>query len=243
MAPNTDVAYYRALNEYSVALFGGRPNALRIVLCKIDFAAFVEALRGSDVARAEALVTEGLRSLKGGGADFAVVTANGAGAIAEKVAPTVGIPLLKITEPVCLTMARMGVKSAGLLAVRETYRSFIYQRAARDVGLNIIEPSDRLALDVDTLILEKLIHGDFTEESANVLLAAIGELADRGAEAVILGCTDFTHLVPLLEERTRLPLFDSTRLHARAATASAMAGLGNWRDCIAHSTIRSARET
>jgi aspartate racemase len=239
MAPNTDVAYYRAVNEESVALFGGRPNALRVVLCKIDFAAFVDALRGSDAARAEALIAEGLKSLKAGGADFAVVTANGAGAIADRVARTVGIPLLKITEPVCWAMARVGVKRAGLLAVRETYRSLIYQTAARDIGVNIIEPSDGLALDVDTLILEKLIHGEFTEAGAQVLLAAITELEDSGAEAVILGCTDLTHLVPLLGERGRLPMFDSTRLHAQAAAASAMAGLDNWGDCIVRSTIRS----
>lgn len=232
MAPATDVAYYRAVNEYAVALFGGRPNALRIVLCKIDFAAFVDALRGSDAARSGALIAEGLKSLRAGGADFAVVTANGAGAIAERLAPTVGIPLLKITEPVCRAMTCAGIKRAGLLGVRETYRSFIYQTAARDIGVDIIEPSDGLALDVETLIFEKLIHGEFTEAGAQVLLAALAEFEDGGAEAVILGCTDLTHLVPLLGDRGRLPMFDSARLHAQAAAASAMAGLDNWGDCI-----------
>jgi aspartate racemase len=232
MAPDTDIAYYRAVNEDAVAIFGGRPNALRLVLCKIDFAAFVDALRVSDAARAEALIAEGLKSLRAGGADFAVVTANGAGAIAERLAPTAGIPLLKITEPVCRAMARAGVRRAGLLGVRETYRSLIYQTAARVIGVDIIEPSEGTALDVETLIFEKLIHGEFTETGAQVMLAAIAELGESGAEAVILGCTDMTHLVPLLGDRGRLPLFDSARLHAQAAAASAMAGLDNWDDCI-----------
>jgi aspartate racemase len=230
MAPNTDVAYYRAANEDAATLFGGLPNALRIVLCKIDFAAFVDAIRGRDAARAEALIAEGLRNLRAGGADFAVVTANGAGAIAERLAPTFGIPLLRITEPVCWAMARAGVKRAGLVAVRETYRSFIYQAAARDIGMEIIEPSDGVAQEIETLIFDKLIHGEFSEAGVQVLLAAIAELEDSGADAVILGCTDLTHLVPLLRDRGGLPMFDSARLHARAAAASAMAGLDRWRD-------------
>ena len=92
MAVNTDVAYYRLINDAAQRQFGARPNSLRIVLHKIDFAAFVDAIRDGAPARAQVLIAQGLEQLRSGGADFAVVTANAAGVMAERPSSEFGLP-------------------------------------------------------------------------------------------------------------------------------------------------------
>jgi aspartate racemase len=227
MAVNTDLAYYRAMNEQAEREFGCRPNALRIVLHKIDFAAFIGAIQGHDAYAAEALIADGLERLRAGGADFAVVTANAAAPIAARLATRIDMPVLRITEPVCRAMAHAGVARAGLLAVGETYRSRIYQAAANSFGIDIIEPSIQIASSLEGLIFNDLIHGRFTEAGVDVLRTAIAELENRGADAVILGCTDLTHLAVMIEDDHGLPVFDSARLHALAAVECAHVGLQN----------------
>jgi aspartate racemase len=229
MAVNTDIAYYRLINDAAQRQFGCQPNALRMVLHKIDFAAFVDAIREGALARARALIGQGLEQLRSGGADFAVVTANAAGVMAERLSSELGLPLMRITDPVCRTLAKAGAKKAGLLAVRETYRSRIYQLAAHTVGIEVIEPPDEVVSSLETLIFDDLIHGRFTESGVHAVLNAISELANLGADAIIFGCTDLTHLIPLIGDRAGLPLFDSTHLHAVAAAEIAILGWESWR--------------
>jgi aspartate racemase len=229
MAVNTDVAYYRLINDAAQRQFGARPNALRMVLHKIDFAAFVDAIRDGALARAQALIAQGLEQLRSGGADFAVVTANAAGVMAERISSELGLPLMRITDPVCRTLAEAGAKKAGLLAVRETYRSRIYQLAAHAMGIEVIEPPDEVVSALEALIFDDLIHGRFTESGVQVVLNAISGLANMRADAIIFGCTDLTHLIPMIRDRAALPLFDSTHLHAVAAAEVAIYGWESWR--------------
>jgi aspartate racemase len=229
MAVNTDLAYYRLINDAAHRQFGSQPNALRMVLHKIDFAAFVNAIRQGVPARAQALIRQGLEQLRAGGADFAVVTANAAGVMSERLSSELGLPLMRITDPVFRRLAEAGAKKAGLLAVRETYRSRIYQLAAHTLGIEVIEPSDEVVSALETLIFDDLIHGRFTESGVHDVLSAISELANMGADAIIFGCTDLTHLIPMIGDRAGLPLFDSTLLHAVAAAEVAMHGWESWR--------------
>lgn len=115
-----------------------------------------------------------------------------------------------------------------MLSTMRTLESNVYQHGARSVGLTIVPPPAPLVHAVEEIIFDELVFGNVTPYGLDTMVQACESLAKQGADAVILGCTDMTHLVEQLRVRTSLFVADTTTIHAAAAARVAWSGVMKW---------------
>lgn len=227
LSAHTDCVYLKALHSFTVRDAHGKGvSRLKLLYSSLNFEELVENTRTGRWDAAEQQIADAAAALKAGGADFLLICANTAYALLDRTREQVRLPVLDIAEPVCHTLKSAGLRAPGLLSTVKTEESGLYQRCAEKFGLKVISPSFELAQSIQQLILEELISGEVSELGVQLIRSAIGWFADHGADSLILGCTDLTHVVSHLEQGgdTDLPLFDSTRLHAAAAAEFALSG-------------------
>jgi aspartate racemase len=215
MSWESSAEYYRLLNRYAKARLGGHHNA-RSLMATVDFAE-VEALqRAGDWDALGAQMAQAAQHLERGGADIVLLATNTMHRVCGAIEATIGVPFLHIADPTGRALRAAGVTRAGLLGTRYTMEQDFYVGRLRDVhGIEAIVPDDAGRADVHRIIYDELCHGKVAEESRRVYQRAIDDLKARGAQAVILGCTEITLLIG--KEDSALPVFDTTALHAQAA--------------------------
>lgn len=228
LSVHTDCVYQHIMHERvaQIAADGRRVSRLKALLCSLDFAELVDHTRAQRWELAEQQIAVAAAALCAGGADFIVICANTGYALTARTKTQVALPILDIALPVCRAIRAAGLQSPGLLSTLKTEAAGVYRTQARAHGLSLIAPSPSLADKVQKLILEELVSGHVSEAGVEVLRSAASWFAGQGADCVILGCTDLTHLVEGVNAAggTDVPLFDSTRLHAEAAAELAMSG-------------------
>jgi len=213
--------YYRILNEAVRARLGGLHSA-RILMWSFDFAE-IEALQ--HVGRwdeATKLMLDAARRLERGGADFVLIASNTMHRMAADVQAAIDIPLLHIADPTAERIRAAGVARVGLLGTTFTMEQDFYKgRLASEHGLEVLAPdaADRAA--VHRIIYEELVQGRVEPSSRETYRAVMARLVERGAEAIILGCTEIMLLVGA--EDSTVPLYDTTTIHAEAAVERALA--------------------
>ncbi len=154
------------------------------------------------------------------GADFYVCPDNTAHIVLEQIASELPLPGLHIAEVVCHEITRHGWKRVGLLGTEWTMTGPVYARALAQRGLERLIPEEPVREKLHAAIFDELCRGVFTAPTTRMYVDAIAELKARGAECVILGCTE----IPLIitEENSPLPILDSTRLLSRHAVHAAI---------------------
>ena len=220
MSWESSAEYYRLINQGVRARLGGVHSA-RCLMWSFDFAE-VEALQhaGRWDAAGE-LLADAARRLERGGADFLLICTNTMHRMADQVQAAVGIPLLHIADPTAERIKAHGITRVGLLGTAFTMEQDFYKGRLRDrFGLDVLVPGDGDRATVHRVIYEELVQGRVEPESRDAYRAVIAGLAARGAEAVILGCTEIMLLVR--PEDSAVPLFDTTALHAAAAVERAL---------------------
>jgi aspartate racemase len=151
-----------------------------------------------------------------------VLCANTPHIVADDVGRAIGIPILHIADPLGAAIVASGLRTVGLLGTRPTMeQGFIKDRLAAH-GMTTVVPDERSRAFVHSSIFEELGQGIFTASTKARYLAIIDELAEGGARGVILGCTELPLLIK--PEDCRLPVFDTTALHAAAAVQFALSG-------------------
>jgi aspartate racemase len=142
--------------------------------------------------------------------------------VVEQVRAAVDIPVLSMLEVVADACLEQGMSTVGLLGTRFTMEKSFYQDALARKGLDVLVPNAEDRTYVNRVIYEELVAGEIVPESQAGFLTIIERLAARGAEGVVLGCTE----IPLLvhQEDVDLPLLDTTVLHAQAALELALGG-------------------
>jgi len=174
---------------------------------------------GDHKAVAEFL-SQGVRMVADAGADFYVCPDNTAHIVLERVAADLPIPGLHIAEVVCHEIINSGWKRVGLLGTKWTMTGPVYAGALQQRGLERLIPEKPVREKLNTAIFDKLCQAIFDDESTRLFLNAIEELKERGAECVILGCTEIPLIVTAAN--SPLPILDSTRLLARYAVKEAL---------------------
>jgi aspartate racemase len=213
--------YYRLINEGVRARLGGLRSA-RCLMWSFDFGE-VEALQhAGDWDKATALMIDAARRLQNGGAEFFLICSNTMHRMADVVAAAVDIPLLHIVDPTGERIAASGIKRVGLLGTAFTMEQEFYKgRLAQRFGLDVLIPdTDDRAL-VHRVIYDELVQGKIAPASRQAYRDVMARLVARGAEGIILGCTEIMLLVR--SEDSAVPLFDTTRLHVEAVIARALA--------------------
>ncbi|MDD2843937.1 MAG: aspartate/glutamate racemase family protein [Rhodoferax sp.] len=214
MSWESTVPYYRQINETVKARLGGLHSA-RIILYSVDFAE-VEHLQVSGQWQAAGdLLADVAKKLEVAGADALVLCTNTMHKVADVITEAVDIPLLHIADPTALAVTQAGYTTVGLLGTRFTMEQDFYRRRLEQHGLTVLTPAQADRELVHQIIYQELCLGQVHETSRQAYLRVIAELGARGAQAVILGCTEIALLIQ--PEDSQLPLFDTTALHARSA--------------------------
>ncbi len=221
MSWESSIEYYRIVNEAVRERLGGFHSA-RCLMYSVDFAE-VEALqeRGAWNEAAKLLAAAAQR-LERGGADFVVICTNTMHKLAGDVEAAVGIPLLHIADATAEAIKAEGLSTVGLLGTRFTMEEDFYRgRLEERHGLHVIVPGPEQRERVHRVIYDELVVGEVHEASRMDYAKIAEDLRARGAEGVILGCTEIGLL--LKEGDVPLPLFDTARIHALSAVEMALA--------------------
>ena len=165
-------------------------------------------------------LSQGVRMVADAGADFYVCPDNTAHIVLERIAAELPIPGLHIAEVVCHEITTHGWKRVGLLGTKWTMTGPVYERALKQRGLERIIPDESVREQLNTAIFDELCQAIFNTETTQRFLNAIDDLKARGAECVILGCTEIPLIVT--EANSPLPTLDSTRLLAKYAVKEAV---------------------
>ncbi len=220
MSWESSLEYYRLINEGVKARLGGLHSA-RCLLWSFDFAE-IEALQmAGDWAGAAREMVAAAESLQRGGAEGIVICTNTMHRLVPEVEAAVPIPVLHIADATAQHILNDGRQTVGLLGTRFTMEQDFYRgRLESRFGLHVLTPDAPDRAIVHDVIYQELCLGEARDASRRHYLRVIDDLAGRGAEAVILGCTEITLLVQ--PEHTAVPLYDTTRLHALAAVEWAL---------------------
>ncbi|MGE0529085.1 MAG: aspartate/glutamate racemase family protein [Bdellovibrionales bacterium] len=210
--PST-LEYYRLLNTYFGERRGGG-HALDFVLRNLDFEVFRELLDQGQKPKAVRMLIEGALDCKKAGATFLAFSANGLHRFWPEMKEAVDLPLVHIAEATAQAVSSSGLKTVGLLGVRATMEASFYPEHLRELGIATLIPNDADKAQIDRIIFEELVRGTFTKASKVVYLQVMDRLVQRGAEGIILGCTE----IPLLINQTDSvhPLFATTEIHCKA---------------------------
>lgn len=220
MSWESSAEYYRIINQTVRIRLGGLHSA-RCLMWSFDFGeieALQQAGRWNDAANE---MIGAARRLERGGADFLVICTNTMHRMAEQVQAAIGLPLLHIADPTAQRIKAAGLRKVGLLGTAFTMEQDFYKgRLAVRHGLEVLVPRDDDRALVHRVIYEELVQGRVESSSRQAYRDVIGRLVERGAEAVILGCTEIMLLVKSGD--SAVPLFDTTTLHAEAAVDLAL---------------------
>ena len=215
MSWESSLEYYRIINQEIKRRLGGLHSA-QCLLYSYDFAE-IEALQHNDAwAKLTLKMINGVRRLEAGGADFLVICTNTMHRIADKIEEATGIPLLHIADAAARAIKTQGLDEVGLLGTNFTMTGDFYRkRLADNHGIQILIPDETDRQTIHRIIYDELVLGEIKDESREAYLKVIDRLVKKGAQGVILGCTEIPLLVK--QKDVAIPLFDTTTLHAEAA--------------------------
>lgn len=210
--------YYRALNQDVARRLGGLHSA-SLIVHSVDFAPIAEMQAAGDWDRAGAELNDIARGLVAAGADILGLATNTMHIVADNLTNGIDIPFIHIADPTADALLADGFDRVGLLGTRFTMEMGFYRDRLAALGLDILIPEvDRTNLN--GIIYEELCKGIVREQSRQIYVTAIERLAARGAQAVILGCTEIGMLID--DATSPLPTYDTTALHAAALVDAAL---------------------
>jgi len=220
MSWESTIAYYRIINETIKNRLGGLHSA-KMLLYSVDFDEIEQLQRSGDWKTAGSLLADCAKSLETAGADFLVLCTNTMHKVAPIIEAAVSIPLLHIADATGTEIKGAGLSSVGLIATRFTMEQAFYRdRLKQGFGLDVIVPPAQDREIVHRVIYEELCLGVISIDSRAKYRRIMDSLAMRGAQAIILGCTEISLLVNAQD--SKVPLFDTTTIHGRAAAQFAL---------------------
>lgn len=219
LSPESTSEYYLHLTRSYTQRFNNFAYP-EIIIYSVQFQSYVDwpnQERWDLVAQG---LTQAARKLEAAGADFIIIATNTMHLVFDQVQAGVNIPMLSLVEAVGNAILAKGLHKVGLLGTRFTMEKTFYQDKLASMGIEVLVPGSEERALVNHVIYNELVAAKFLPGSRNSFLKIIDNLAARGAQGIILGCTE----IPLLvhAEDTPLPMFDTTVIHADAALAYAL---------------------
>ncbi len=220
MSWQSTTQYYRLANELVAAGLGGLHSA-QCVLYSVDFAPIEQMQKEDRWDDAAAVLSAAAKSLEAGGADLLLICTNTMHKVYDQIAAAVSIPVLHVVDVTASAIHEAGLSTIGLLGTAFTMEQSFYRDRLAARGLNVLTPDDEARALVHRVIFDELCLGVIRDESRAALVDVIRQFAERGAQGVILGCTELELL--LGPDDADVPLFPTTRLHIEAAVNQALA--------------------
>ncbi|WP_427451563.1 aspartate/glutamate racemase family protein [Litorimonas sp. WD9-15] len=220
MSWESSAEYYRICNETVQSRLGGSHSA-KIIMWSVDFAPIADLQHEGRWDELSAILSDAALSLEKAGADMIVICTNTMHCLADKIAETVSIPLIHIADAAAAAVKSDGLKAVGLLGTSFTMEQGFYRdRIEKNYDLDVIIPNAADRDSVHTIIYEELVRGIISETSRQTYQESVARLVARGAQGIILGCTEIGLL--LRPEDCDVPLYDTAKIHALAAVEAAL---------------------
>jgi aspartate racemase len=220
MSWESSIEYYRIINEAVRGKLGGLHSA-KCMMVSVDFAEIEPLQHQGKWSEAAEILTAAARSVEAGGADFVIFCTNTMHKVADEVQKHLRIPILHIDDATAQTIKAVGLKKVGLLGTQFTMEEDFYKgRLVQRHHLEIMIPTPEEKEMIHRIIYDELCMGEIKPSSKKKYTDVIDRLVKKGAEGIILGCTEIGLLVK--KEDVRTPLFDTTRIHAIAAVEYAL---------------------
>lgn len=221
MSWESTVPYYRDLNELVKERLGGLHSA-KVILYSVDFHEIAALQRAGAWEEAGVVMVEAARALQAAGADLVLLATNTMHEVAPTIESAISVPFLHIADPTAEAIKQAGLACVGLLGTRFTMeRDFYRKRLSGLHGIDVVLPTEDDRAEVHRVIYEELALGVLDDGSRRGFSEIIGRLVARGAQGIILGCTEIGLLIGPGD--SPVPLFDTGVLHVRAAVDMALA--------------------
>ena len=219
MSWESTVPYYRIINEEVKNRLGGLHSA-KIILYSVEFDEIERCQSNGDWEKSGDILGKAAQGLEAAGADFLLICTNTMHKVAPQVASMVHIPIVHIAAATADELEKHGIQKVGLLGTKYTMIEDFYKQILIDRGIDVVIPE---AADIDVVndvIFHELCVGELREESRAVFRGIIDDLKHKGAQGVILGCTEIGMLIQQAD--SSLPVFDTTVIHAKRAAEMAL---------------------
>ncbi len=220
MSWESSLEYYRIMNQAVKEKLGGFHSA-PCILYSVDFDDVEKLQHQGDWESLTRLMIEAAQRVKKAGADFLVICTNTMHKMADEVQGAIQIPLLHIADVTAEAVKANGQSQVGLLGTKFTMEQDFYKGRLQEIhGIDVLIPEDKERQVIHDILYNELCFGEIKELSKGKFQSIIQNLVKRGAQGVILGCTE----IPLIvrQEDYEIPLYDTTALHSRAAVDFAL---------------------
>ncbi|MCK4920423.1 MAG: aspartate/glutamate racemase family protein [Bacteroidales bacterium] len=215
MSWESSIVYYELINKKVKEKLGGF-HSCKSLMYTVDFDQIVELQHEDKWKELDVIMADAAKRLEKGGADIVVLCTNTMHLCSKAITDSISIPFLHIAEATGMAVSNQNIKKIALLGTRFTMEKDFYKEVLTDkFGIEVIIPNDSEREKVHKIIYEELVHGQIKPESKEVYKTIIANLERRGAQGVILGCTE----IPLLISNSdvNIPTFDTTKIHAEKA--------------------------
>ncbi|OXS57179.1 aspartate racemase [Bacillus sp. V-88] len=219
MSWESSVKYYKVINEEVKERLGGLHSA-KCLLYSVDFEEIERYQAEGDWESAGRALGEVASSLEKAGAEFIVICTNTMHKVIDHVEARINIPVLHIADATANEIQRADMKIVGLLGTAYTMEQDFYKSRIQSNGINVLVPDKEERNTINNVIFEELCLGKMEQSSKEYFKSVIQKLVDRGAEGVILGCTEIGLLIK--PDDSEVPLFDTTVIHAIEAVNTAL---------------------
>jgi len=211
--------YYRLLNELVNERLGGA-HAAKIILNSVDFAEIKILTAAQNWEGIAAIICKAAQSLELAGADCIMIGANTMHKIADEIQAAVSIPVIHIGEVTAAAIKKTGLKKVALLGTKYTMQLDFYKVKLAANGIETIIPGETDIELINNSIYDEFSKGIFLPETKQEYLRIIKALTEKGAEGIILGCTEIPILIQ--QKDCTVPVFDTARIHSIAAVEFAL---------------------
>lgn len=213
------VTYYQLLNRLVNKELGGSHSA-QCILYSVDFEDIETNIHADQWGKIADILVEAATALQKAGADFIVICTNTLHKLVPEIESRVNIPILHIAEATADSIEQAGIHKVGLLGTAPTMTQDFYKSRLANRGMVVLTPKAEDIDTVDKIIFDELCHGIVKDESKQEYLRIIKDMENKGAEGIILGCTEIDLLVK--QDDIAIPVFDTTQIHASAAVQIAL---------------------
>jgi aspartate racemase len=220
MSWESTVDYYKILNR-EIKKKLGEPHSAEIIMYSVDFADIEKMQSAGEWDKLSKKMINIAQKLEKAGADMLLICANTMHQMADEVQQKINIPLLHIADAAAEKIESGGYKNVGLLGTKYTMEgSFYKNRINENYNIDVIIPEVEERDYIHQVIYQELVSGILKDDSRDNFKEIIDNLKEKGAEGIILGCTE----IPLLikDKDSSLPIFNTTELHAKKAVEIAL---------------------
>lgn len=219
MSWESTVPYYKIINEAVKTRLGGLHSA-KIILYSVEFDEIEQCQSSGDWEKSGNILGRAAQGLEAAGADFLLICTNTMHKVAPQVASMVHIPIVHIADATADALEKHHIRRVGLLGTKYTMTQDFYKQKLTDRGIDVMIPDEPDIDLVNDVIFHELCVGQISDASRKQFQRVIGRLKDKGAEGVILGCTEIGLLIH--QSDSPLPVFDTTLIHAGRAAELAL---------------------